>query len=73
MIIKKEYRKSNVVQYTMIDNIDKVDYGVLDNGKKFLNIYTKGCKQDEFETLVIENGIIVYLMNNTGKTLTIYK
>ena len=72
MIIKKEYRKNNTIQYTMIDNIDKVDVGTLDNGKNFINIYFKGNKQDEFETLVLD-GITVYLMNNTGKTLAIYK
>lgn len=72
MIIKKEYRKNNTIQYTMLDNIDKVDVGVLDNGKNFINIYFKGNKPDEFETLVLD-GITVYLMNNTGKTLAIYK
>ena len=72
MIIKKEYRKNNTIQYTMIDNIDKVDVGTLDSGKNFINIYFKGNKQDEFETLVLD-GITVYLMNNTGKTLAIYK
>ena len=72
MIIKKEYRKNNTIQYTMLDNIDKVDVGVLDSGKNFINIYFKGNKPDEFETLVLD-GITVYLMNNTGKTLAIYK
>ena len=72
MIIKKEYRKNNTIQYTMLDNIDKVDVGVLDSGKNFINIYFKGSKPDEFETLVLD-GITVYLMNNTGKTLAIYK
>ena len=72
MILKKEYHKNNTVQYTMIDNIDKVDVGVLDNGKNFINVYFKGSKQDEFETIVLD-GITVYLMNNTGKTLAIYK
>ena len=72
MIIKKEYRKNNTIQYTMLDNIDKVDVGILDNGKNFINIYFKGNKPDEFETLVLD-GITVYLMNNTGKTLAIYK
>lgn len=72
MIIKKEYRKNNTIQYTMLDNIDKVDVGALDSGKNFINIYFKGNKPDEFETLVLD-GITVYLMNNTGKTLAIYK
>ena len=72
MIIKKEYRLNNVVQYTMIDNIDKVDVGKFDNGQQFINIYLKGKKPDEFETIIIDN-VIVYLMNNTGKTLSIYK
>ena len=73
MILKKEYRSGNVINYTLIDNIEKIDYGVFDDGKKFINVYySKRNKQDEFDTIQLD-GIVVYLMNNNGKTLNIYK
>ena len=73
MILKKEYKSGNVINYTLIDNIEKIDYGMFDNGEKFINVYySKRSKPDEFETIKLD-GITAYLMNNNGKTLNIYK
>lgn len=69
MIIQKEYRADNVISNTYIDDIDKVDVGVYDNGISFCNIYRKNRKRDDdFETVLAE-GQNIYILNNEGKTL----
>lgn len=73
MIIKKEFKTDNVIRSTVIDNIDKVDEGILEDGVKFINIYKKDRKkEDEFETIIIQ-GLNVYCMSDEGKTLSIYR
>ena len=69
MIIQKEYKADNIINNTYIDDIDKVDVGVYDNGISFCNYYKKNRKkEDDFET-VDANGINIYILNNDGKTL----
>lgn len=71
MIIKKEY-KNRVLKYTLIDGVDKVDVSE-DNGITFLNVYKLGRKKDDdFDTINVD-GINVYVCNDTGKTLAIYR
>ena len=36
MIVKKEYKDRNVIKYTTIDDIDRIDEGVLENGNTFI-------------------------------------
>ena len=38
MIVKKEYKDRNVIKYTTIDGIDRIDEGVLENGNTFINV-----------------------------------
>ena len=73
MIHKVEYRTNNVVKYSLKDSIDKVDVGALEDGTTFINVYKVNRKKDDdFETINID-GIKAYLMNDSGKTLVIYK
>ncbi len=71
MIVKKEY-KNRALKYTLIDDVEKVDVSE-DNGITFLNVYKNNRKKDDdFETINIE-GINVYVCNDNGKTLAIYR
>lgn len=72
MLIKKEYKTRNAVNYTLIDNVDKIDFGTID-GVDFVNVYKNGRKKDDdFETINIQ-GLTLYLMNSDGKTLNIFR
>lgn len=69
MILQKEYRADNIIKNTYIDDIDKVDVGVYDNGISFCNVYKKNRKrEDDFETIAAD-GFNIYILNDTGKTL----
>ena len=69
MIVQKSYRAGSIVSNTYIDNVEKVDTGVYDDGTSFCNIYKKDRKkEDEFETIKVE-GFDLYILNNDGKTL----
>lgn len=69
MIIQKSYRAGNVINTTYIDDVDKVDTGVYDNGVSFCNLYRRGRKRDDdFETLEADN-YDIYILNSEGKTL----
>lgn len=71
MLVKKEY-KNQALKYTLIDDVDRVDVSE-DNGKTFLNVYKRTRKkEDDFETINVSN-INVYVCNDTGKTLSIYR
>lgn len=72
MLIKKEYRTNNAIKYTLIDGIEKIDTGVLeDENISFINVYKKDRKkEDDFETIEVRN-MIVYVCNDEGKTLQI--
>ena len=73
MIIKKEYKTQNSIKSTMIDNIDRIDDGVFENGNQFINIFKKGRqKEDDFETIEIVN-MSLYVMTDSGKTIQIYR
>ena len=73
MIIKKEYKTQNSIKSTMIDNIDRIDDGVFENGTQFINIFKKGRqKDDDFETIEIVN-MSLYVMTDSGKTIQIYR
>ena len=73
MILKIEYKTDNVVKYTLKDSIDKVDVGTLDDGTTFINTYKLNRKkEDDFETVTIK-GVNVYLLNDSGKTLQIFR
>ena len=73
MIIQKDYIADNVIKTTYIDGVDKVDVGTLDNGISFCNIYMKNRKkEDDFLTLTTD-GVILYILNEEGKTLRILK
>lgn len=73
MILKVEYKTDNVVKYTLKDSIDKVDVGTLDDGTTFINTYKLNRKkEDDFETVTIK-GVNVYLLNDSGKTLQIFR
>ena len=72
MLIKKEYKTKNAVNYTLIDNVEKIDFGTID-GVDFVNVYkTNRKKDDDFETITIK-GITLYIMNQDGKTLSIFR
>lgn len=69
MIVQKEYRAGSIVNNTYIDDIDKVDVGVYDDGTCFCNVYRKNRKKDDdFETIKVD-GFNLYILNNDGKTL----
>ena len=73
MIIKKEYKTLNSIKSTMIDNIDRIDDGVFDDGVQFINIFKKGRqREDDFETIKIIN-MSLYVMTDSGKTIQIYR
>ena len=73
MILKIEYKTDNIVKYTLKDSIDKVDVGTLDDGTTFINVYKENRKkEDDFETINLK-GINAYLMNDSGRTLNIYR
>ncbi len=73
MILKVEYKTDNIVKYTLKDSIDKVDVGTLDDGTTFINVYKENRKkEDDFETITLK-GINAYLMNDSGRTLNIYR
>ena len=73
MILKIEYKTDNIVKYTLKDSIDKVDVGTLDDGTTFINVYKENRKkEDDFETVTIK-GVNVYLLNDSGKTLQIFR
>ena len=73
MIIKKEYKTQNSIKSTMIDNIDRIDDGVFDDGVQFINIFKKGRQRDDdFETIKIVN-MSLYVMTDSGKTIQIYR
>ena len=73
MIIKKEYKTQNSIKSTMIDNIDRIDDCVFDDGTQFINIFKKGRqKEDDFETIEIVN-MSLYVMTDSGKTIQIYR
>lgn len=73
MIIKKEYKTLNSIKNTVIDNIDRIDDGVFDDGTQFINIFKKSRqKDDDFETIEIKN-MSLYVMTDSGKTIQIYR
>jgi hypothetical protein len=73
MILKKEYKNDNIIKNTLIDYVDKIDEGFLDDGTQFINIYRQNRKrEDDFENLLIKD-INVYLCNDQGKTLQIFR
>jgi len=73
MIIKKEYKLGNIISSTLIDDIEKIDTGVYDNGISFINAYKRNRKkEDDFETIVVDN-INVYIENDHGETLQILR
>jgi len=73
MILKKEYKSNNAIRWTLIDDIDKIDSGKLDDGRDFINVYKRGRKrEDDFETIIIES-VNVFIMNEEGKTLQIFR
>lgn len=73
MIVKVEYSSDNVIKYTMKDSIEKIDSGTLDDGTQFINLYKVGRKKDDdFETITIK-GLSVFIMNNEGRTLQIFR
>jgi len=73
MIIKKEYKSKNAISYTLTDNIEKIDSGVLENGTSFINVYKRDRKKDDdFETILIES-VNIYVCNDEGKTLSIFR
>ena len=73
MILKVEYKTNNIVKYTLKDSIDKVDVGTLEDGTTFINVYKVNRKRDDdFETIDID-GVNAYLLNDSGKTLQIFR
>ena len=73
MIVKKEYKDRNVIKYTTIDDIDRIDEGVLENGNTFINIYKISRKKDDdFETIEVDK-LNIYIMSDDGKTLSIHR
>lgn len=72
MIIKKEYKKNIPIKYTLIDNVEKIDVNE-DNDLTYINIYRTNRKNyDDFETINVNN-LNVYICNDAGKTLAIYR
>lgn len=73
MILKKVYKTNNAIKSTLLDGVDKVDEGVLDNGTHFVNVYfSNRKKEDEFETIIVD-GVDVFIENESGKTLQIIR
>lgn len=72
MIIKKEYKGNHAIKYTLIDNIEKIDVNN-DQELTYINVYKNNRKnQDDFETINVI-AMNVYICNDTGKTLAIYR
>ena len=73
MIVKKEYKDRNVIKYTTIDDIDRIDEGVLENGNTFINKYKRSRKKDDdLETNEIDK-LNIYIMKKKKKTLSIHR
>lgn len=73
MIIKKEYKTKNIINYTLIDNIDRIDTGIYDNGVSFINVYKRDRKKDDEFTTIDIVGVNIYVENDQGETLQIFR